>query len=239
MIDLLRDFISLQEVDSRIHELESQAEAIPEPYRELKLQRDQITDKIEQLRTELVEFESKQSDKDSSLQEEREKVKKWEKRLVDIQTPREAMAMQREVETQKRINKELEEQALQIMEEIDKVKTELGELLEQRTALEADMAEMKAGLDEKVAEISSRIAEEKKARAKIVPGIDKRVLARYDQIRSRRQGLAVARIVEHRCSGCNMNVPPQQYNDILAGKSLEVCQSCQRILYIAEEDTPA
>jgi predicted nucleic acid-binding Zn-ribbon protein len=33
------------------------------------------------------------------------------------------------------------------------------------------------------------------------------------------------------CQGCNMNIPPQLYNVLQRGVSIEICPSCSRIIY--------
>ena len=56
------------------------------------------------------------------------------------------------------------------------------------------------------------------------------VLKRYSGIRIRR-GLAVVGVRNGTCQGCNMNIPPQLYNVLQRGTSIETCPSCHRIIY--------
>ena len=46
-----------------------------------------------------------------------------------------------------------------------------------------------------------------------------------------RRGLAVVAVKDGTCRGCNMKVPPQLYNTIQRGSSLELCPNCHRIIY--------
>ncbi|RLB78229.1 MAG: hypothetical protein DRH24_14815, partial [Deltaproteobacteria bacterium] len=36
------------------------------------------------------------------------------------------------------------------------------------------------------------------------------------------------------CHGCNVNLPPQLYNELFLGDSLKFCPNCQRIIYLKE-----
>ena len=46
-----------------------------------------------------------------------------------------------------------------------------------------------------------------------------------------RRGLAVAPVQNGTCQGCNMNIPPQLFNQLQRGDSIELCATCNRIIY--------
>ena len=52
--------------------------------------------------------------------------------------------------------------------------------------------------------------------------VDPDVLKRYGTIRMRR-GLAVVSVRNGTCTGCNMNLPPQLFNQLQRGTSLRGC----------------
>ena len=81
-----------------------------------------------------------------------------------------------------------------------------------------------------MAEIEGKIAQIKVERDKIATGIRPEVLKRYGAIRMRR-GLAVTTVRNGTCQGCNMNVPPQLFNVLQRGNSIETCPYCHRIVY--------
>ena len=56
------------------------------------------------------------------------------------------------------------------------------------------------------------------------------VLKKYSAIRMRR-GLALVPVKNGTCQGCNMNIPPQLFNTLQRGNSIEVCGNCNRIIY--------
>jgi predicted nucleic acid-binding Zn-ribbon protein len=45
-------------------------------------------------------------------------------------------------------------------------------------------------------------------------------------------GLAVVPVKDAVCHGCNVNLPPQLYNELFRCDSLRFCPNCQRIIYI-------
>ena len=48
------------------------------------------------------------------------------------------------------------------------------------------------------------------------------------------EGLALASVENGTCRGCNMNIPPQLFNVLQRGNSVETCPYCHRIIYWAD-----
>jgi predicted nucleic acid-binding Zn-ribbon protein len=68
------------------------------------------------------------------------------------------------------------------------------------------------------------------AKKAIVVSMNPGVYKNYERIRSRR-GVAVAEVLDGRCSVCHIAVRPQYLQDLKRGEQVQVCESCQRILY--------
>jgi predicted nucleic acid-binding Zn-ribbon protein len=43
--------------------------------------------------------------------------------------------------------------------------------------------------------------------------------------------MAVVEVTGGICQGCYMNIPPQLWNEIIRSEKINLCPSCQRILY--------
>jgi predicted nucleic acid-binding Zn-ribbon protein len=68
------------------------------------------------------------------------------------------------------------------------------------------------------------------------------LITRYELIFARRGGTAVVEATGGICHGCYMNIPPQLWNEIIKSEKVNLCPSCQRILYhkpAMEEVKPA
>jgi predicted nucleic acid-binding Zn-ribbon protein len=55
------------------------------------------------------------------------------------------------------------------------------------------------------------------------------LLRQYERLH-KRIGVAVVEAVDGKCTGCHMNLPPQQYNELMRGDKLFTCPACVRIL---------
>jgi predicted nucleic acid-binding Zn-ribbon protein len=83
--------------------------------------------------------------------------------------------------------------------------------------------------------LQQELAELEEKRKKLRKAVPAPLLKRYEFIRQRRNGTAIAPVHEGVCLGCHMNILPQQFIDLQKGLEILQCPHCQRILYWAEE----
>ena len=103
---------------------------------------------------------------------------------------------------------------------------------------EAALKEEKTQVEREKAVARERTAVDQKAASELQTeraGIAKEVTAatyqQYERVRKGRRGLAVAEVVEGRCTACHMVLRLQFYQDVKRTESILFCESCQRILY--------
>ena len=94
-------------------------------------------------------------------------------------------------------------------------------------------------LVQREAEFVSRVAALDARRVELATKVEPALLARYENIRKRRGGIAVAQVVGGTCRGCNRQVPPQMAIVLVRANSIENCPSCNRIIYVPEAVSPA
>ena len=158
-------------------------------------------------------------------------VRDRQSKMMQVQTGREQTALLKEIEDAKKNAKENEEKVMELMAEIEKLAAEV----EQEKALLKGEKELVSDETEKVRDTIENINKGKKTkgtkRQKQVKDIQENLLRKYDTLRERRKGLAVVNVVMGVCQGCYMNIPPQQYNQLLKGDKIFECPTCQRIIY--------
>jgi predicted nucleic acid-binding Zn-ribbon protein len=123
----------------------------------------------------------------------------------------------------------------------------LGVMLNADT-LQAQLAEAEAALKSETAEVDRQKAEatlaaEAQRSAAAQAGkrsqelrrqVPESLLATYDRVLKSR-GIAVAEVLEHRCTSCQVLLRPQVLSNIRAGQEVVHCDSCGRILYYLPE----
>jgi predicted nucleic acid-binding Zn-ribbon protein len=66
--------------------------------------------------------------------------------------------------------------------------------------------------------------------------IEEELLKRYSFIRERKGGVAVSPVIKGVCQACHLDIPPQQFNELIRGDKLMTCPNCIRIIYWGEDE---
>jgi hypothetical protein len=234
----LKALEELQQIDLEVNEVQAELAALPAKRSEL----DTVVGTArrawedEQARLDANERERRQLE--SLLAMERDKVKKWEGRLGEIRTPREYAALSREIDIAKKTNegqsehvRELTAQAAEIKKTLDAKEEALSDREAAAQAGVEDIDKRRAAADEKLRGLEAR-------RAHAVGLVDPGLLAKYENIKRRRAGVAIAPVVGMTCKGCHRNIPPQLAITLQKANSIETCPNCHRIIYSAEAVNP-
>jgi predicted nucleic acid-binding Zn-ribbon protein len=220
----------LQRHDARIQELEGARKAIPAKLDVMRADLGKIEELLARERAELQEAERWRRDKDGEVKAEEAQLSRAKQKLAQVKNSKEYMATQREVEATRKMVAETEEKLLQLIDAAEQARAKI-------TAHEGDLEKLRqhvAGEEEqarqKVAVLDGDLGEAREARDTAAKTVRADVLKKYSAIRMRR-GLAVVAVHNGTCRGCNMNIPPQLYNQLQRGNAIEVCPNCQRIIY--------
>jgi len=174
------------------------------------------------------------SELDANMATENDNIRRSETRLKDIKTQKEYQAVSREITAAKKLKAELEEQISQKAAQLVQLKEEIAAAGESHATLAEKSAAQKRDVDAEVARIDAEIAKIRKEREATEKEIPAALMNRYRMLREKRQGLAVVEARDGYCLGCNMNLPPQLYNNLLKVNELITCPHCQRVLFIRQ-----
>jgi hypothetical protein len=75
-------------------------------------------------------------------------------------------------------------------------------------------------------------------RAELVAATDPALIANYEQVLRRRNGIAVAEAVDGICTICHVRLRPQVFNTVLRNDRIMQCDTCQRFLYFVPKAAP-
>jgi predicted nucleic acid-binding Zn-ribbon protein len=234
----LKALEELQQIDLDSNEVRLELETIPARRAEIDARVHDARRAYDEDKSRLEANERERRQLESLLAMERDKVKKWEGRLGEIRTPREYAALSREIDIAKKTNDGQTEQIKLLTAQAGDVQRSLearGEALAERE--EAAQAALHA-LEEQREAAQARLRELDARRATAASGVDPGLLAKYENIKRRRAGVAVAPVVGMSCTGCHRNIPPQLAITLQRANSVETCPNCQRIIYSAEAVNP-
>ena len=220
----------LQTVDLRIRELTEGLTRYPNEIDDLKKDLLEKEESINLKETSLLELKTQRDGLESSLSSNQESIKKSEERLFAIKTHKEYEALQKEITDTRKENLEIEDQTISVMTEIEETETALAEEKENYATLEEQYAQQIAEKEKKIEELEISREPAEKEKSEILSKIDPKILPLYEKI-FKRNGRALALAENEKCTSCNINIPPQLYNEILKRTKLVQCPSCKKILY--------
>lgn len=235
----LKALEELQQVDVELAEVRAEAEAVPRRRAEIDADVAVVRKAWQAEQERLAGVERERRSQEMTIAAERDKVKKWEGRLAEIRTPREYAALSREIDIAKKTNESAGEQTKLLAAQAEEIGRAIQALQEKLDEKEAGAQEELEGLARREAEFGARTAALDGRRAELATRVEPALLARYENIRKRRGGIAVTQVVGNTCRGCNRNIPPQMAIILARANSIENCPNCNRIIYVPEAVSPA
>jgi len=236
MKERLRNLVSLQEIDSEIIAIKRKVSRLPE---ELKRRNEALEEKRSRLQIQLHNLTTVQLD-NKELEIEisglNASVTRNQERLLEVKNQREYQAVKNQLASLKADLKHSEDAALEIMEQMEKVKETAEKHREEIAAEEALIAEMKVRSEDEIASVKNRIDGLKRERELIVPLIDPQDYEYYKKLMRPPDYIALAPVkaTGGLCSACNVQIEFQTMNRLYIGKEMILCSNCTRILYLPE-----
>ena len=231
MLPDIQHAIRLQILDDRCMLLAKEIAMLPKHVAEIekKLEAGQ-----RRLAADRVALGANQTDRkrlEGEIQTNEAKISKLKAQMMDAKTNDQYRAFQHEIDFCTQEIAKHEDRILVLMtdsEPLDKkVKAEEILLATEKKQVEAD----KAGARERSAadkkEIDGLMAERSVIVKEMTPGL----AAEYERIRKGRAGVAIAEVIQGRCSKCNIQLRPQFLQEVKRGDAVMVCESCKRMLF--------
>ncbi len=227
----LSQLIALQDIDLLIKKLDDEMSA---DYADLEKRQASIAEKRDLLNnhtSQIEEGEQRRRELEAEMEDEIVHIKDRQTKLMNVQTNREYQSLLKEIEEAKKVNKSRETEIVDLMEQAERLEQKITEENNVCQAEEDLLNESKEKVDEISAGIDKKKTKFEKKRNTQAKKIKASLLRRYDQLRVKRNGLAITGVTKGVCQGCYMNIPPQQFNDVLRGEQLLCCPTCQRMMF--------
>lgn len=236
MRDDLRQLLHLQSLDIRMSELAeekrgllSHLETLDRRIAEREAAARKEKEACNEGQVTLKMLELKVSEKKNQMQHHQQQS-------VNVRNNRDYQALMGEIEGCKADIRQIEDEMLEAMEQIEVERDEL-------TRIEADIdrarEEFGSEKEKAAAEIEAIDRETENLiseRAAAAAGMDADNLERYQRLYDNRRDRVVVPAVDGSCQGCYMQLTPQQANDVLKDDRLYFCENCGRFLYLPEEE---
>ena len=237
--DALRD---LYLVDQQVRGLESRLDGARRHVRAQEIKIEQLTQQKDELSNQLKHTQAQSANLDNDIAAADQRINTLRDQMNTVKTNKEYSAMLVEVNTLKADKEKVEEQALELMSQIEVFQSEVEHLdkaLEEQNRIK-DLADK--DLAERTDEVGERLAELKTERADKASHVPNDSLEIFDRMADTFDGEAMAPVVEedrrrleYICGGCYMSLPVEMVNKLISHDEMVRCTSCNRILYIEKE----
>lgn len=149
-----------------------------------------------------------------------------------VRAPKELSDLQSEMNSLKRHRRDIEDQELEVMEQLEPLDTERAKVqatadaaADQREAASARLGAASEVLDGELAGLSEK-------RDEVAAELDEALLVTYEQLRKQFGGVAIAQLTSGRCSGCHLSLPAVDRDKIkrAPADAQVTCPECGRLL---------
>jgi len=226
--------IKLQENDLGLVRLSAKKKILPENLQKLDREFDVYKDTVGKSKVKYDELKARHSENEGKIKKLNEGINKTKERMLDVKNNKEYQAMLREIEIAEHSRSELETEIITLLDELDRISVLVKEDEAKLKRFQSEYEREKKAIENELESIDADILKLEKERMEIQNRIPSELLAKYEKIRKRGNGIGVTSVWKSVCNGCHMNIPPQLYNELQSTNDLLICPNCNRIIYFQE-----
>lgn len=227
----LERLISLQRIDSSIHDAEHRLSDEPARLKALDLRLEDARQRVSAAKERIAQNTAarREIEKDVALHQGR--LSKFREQAMNVKTNQEYHAIQHEIAFAQNEIKTHEDRMLERMVEADELTAALkaDEAALAGTQKEVDSEKRAITTEHDV--LRARVEALKGDRSGVIGSLAPDALSMFEMVSRRRHGVAMAEAKDGICTICHVRLRPQVFNTVRRNEALIQCDTCQRILY--------
>ena len=236
MTSPLQDLLAVQDLDLTLDQLRHRRAHLPE-----RAELARIDGETKATGTRLAEIDAaraeladRQAKVEAELQSTQERSAAVDRRLYGggVSASKDLQAMSAELDHLKSRASALEDDVLEVMEALEPLDTQAGELQATLARLSTERSEVTGRVAAAEQEIDAEEAEVAGRRAGAAAQVPENLLSTYERLRARLGGVGVARLVGNHCDGCHLTLSAVELDQLrhLPEGEVYTCEQCSRIL---------
>jgi len=224
--------VKVQQIEIETGKLKAYLEKVPDQISKLEGELEAFIRSVEGDEAEIEELNKQYRTLEADVQMNLAKIQKSQEKLRSVKTNKEYQSSLKEIDDIKAINSDLEDEMLVILEKIETAETAIKNRKQHYNAIVDDTNHEKESIKKEAEQREETLVDLEKKRIGIAAELDEGLLQIFKQVKAKQGNLvAIAAVKDAVCQGCNMNIPPQVYNELQRCDRLEYCPSCFRIIY--------
>ncbi|MFH2044267.1 MAG: C4-type zinc ribbon domain-containing protein [Pseudomonadota bacterium] len=234
MIDIkeqIEFLIKLQAIETERNKISLALAGVSEKNDRLDLKIKNSEDIVELKQSFIEDLRNKYKELEFNNQANISILSKSQGKLASVKTNKEYQSVLKEIDDIKLKNSDIEEEILKTLEAIDTAENEILELNKEFLQIKETINGQKAIINKEAEQNREGIVSCDEKWNNISKNVATEIMSKYNMVREFIKDTAIAPTIDSICQGCNMNIPPQMYNELLRFDSIKYCPHCQRIIY--------
>jgi predicted nucleic acid-binding Zn-ribbon protein len=235
MREQIKILVALQRIETEAAAVESDLAAVPVRIATLENKLKGFEEDIGNRESAFTEQKKKYRNQEQEVQGILAAIRSSQGKLNAVKTNKEYQALLKEIDERRVKSSALEDEMLEFLEHMDQTEADIAAQRGRFKELAAGIIAEKEDIGREAEQKNRRLQQLKAERERTMARLEPALLKRFLSVRAAHpDGLAVASVTGAVCSGCNLNIPPQMFNELQKCDSIRLCPTCERIIYWSE-----
>ncbi len=229
--------VKVQQIEIEAGELKAYLKKVPARISSLEQQLEEFIRGVEDDEAAIEDFNKQYRVLEGDVQLNLSKIQKSQEKLRSVKTNKEYQSSLKEIDDIKNVNSKLEDEMLELLEKIETAEKAIKERKQHYTEIVDESKREKQSIERDAEQREENLVELESKHVAIAAELNTGLLKIFSQVKAKQGDLvAIVAVQDAVCQGCNMNIPPQVYNELQRCDSLRYCPSCFRIIYWQDQD---
>ena len=230
--ETLRNLFELQQLENDLRDLRVAKERLVGLEKDNIETRSVFEEMLANREAQLGEVRTFCKEKETEIKDSESNARRARARLTKISSQRELNALNKELDTARRMNQQRNEELQKLNAQLEEAVGDLTKKQSEYASLVEQMEQAETDLKTEIAEREADAGDNQARQQEIRKNLDPALRSRFDRISKGRDGWAVAEVKagNEQCVACRVAVPPMTFIRLQRCETIESCQNCKRLL---------
>jgi predicted nucleic acid-binding Zn-ribbon protein len=227
----LASLAELQQADTAIAAIDKELSGVQDRIDFLESDLASIRTQMEEKKKNLEELKKEYRSEEMEVKRIEDGISRSEAKLHSVKTNKEYQSMLKEMDVSRHKISDMQDNMLTMLDRIEAGEKEAAGLSSDFTVVQAEVVEKKAEIERHSEALRQKRIDLHNEREAIWRDLPPKLQTMYARAIQQGRGIGVTAVIDAVCQSCRMNIPPQQYIELIRLNSMKLCPNCQRIIF--------
>ena len=227
----LATLAELQQADTAIAAIDKELSGVQYRVDLLESDLSSIKTQMEEKKKNLEELKKEYRSEEMEVKRIEAGISRSEEKLRSVKTNKEYQSMLKEMDDSRRKISDIQDKMLTLLDQIETGEKEAAGLSSDVAVVQAEVAEKKAEIERHSEALRQKRSDFQNERESIWGDLPPKLQTMYARAIQQGRGIGVTAVIDAVCQSCRINIPPQQYIELIRLNSMKLCPNCQRIIF--------